>query len=407
MSKRKVAVVCQRYGVEVNGGAETFARDLAENLNRIYDVEVLTTCALEYITWENYYPAGTQKVNGLVVHRFEVDKPRVQKEYMVLQEPLRKAKYRSLTMEEEWLDLQGPYSPQCIQYMRDNKDKYEAFIFVTYLYYLTARGMPEVMDKAVLIPTAHDETYIRYEIYHDCFTKPQALLFLTEEERDFVHKLFNNEDVPSLVMGSGIEVPRNVSAQRFRQEYGEKPYLLYVGRIDLNKGCATLFEYFLEYKRRNPSDLRLLLMGKAAMGIPTHSKDIVSLGFVSEQVKYDGIAGAEMTLLPSRFESLSISVLESMALGVPVVVNGYSEVLKGHCDKSNAGLYYLNYEEFEGAVNYLLEHNDVRAEMSNNAKTYVQEHYQWNAVLSKIDTLLENSIWADAKKSPTIKAETK
>ena len=60
--------------------------------------------------------------------------------------------------------------------------------------------------------------------------------------------------------------------------------------------------------------------------------------------------------MPSYFESLSMVALEAWALGRPVLANARCDVLKGQCIRSNAGLYYENYEEFVEAL-YSLESN--------------------------------------------------
>ncbi len=49
----KLAIVVQRYGRAINGGAELHARYLAEHLARHAEVEVLTTCASDYVSWRN------------------------------------------------------------------------------------------------------------------------------------------------------------------------------------------------------------------------------------------------------------------------------------------------------------------------------------------------------------------
>ena len=72
----KLAVVVQRYGAEINGGAELHARYVAEHLARHHDVEVVTTCARDYVTWRNDLPAGTEQVNGVRVRRFPVSRER-------------------------------------------------------------------------------------------------------------------------------------------------------------------------------------------------------------------------------------------------------------------------------------------------------------------------------------------
>ena len=132
-------------------------------------------------------------------------------------------------------------------------------------------------------------------------------------------------------------------------------------------------------------------MGKAVMDIPKHDH-IINLGFVSEEEKFAGVLNASALILPSHFESLSISVLEAFQVETPVIVNGGCEVLKGHCRKSNAGLYYENYYEFEGCLNYLLEHEDVRQEMGRLGKAYVNENYRWDIVVEKLSNLFEKAM---------------
>ena len=129
-------------------------------------------------------------------------------------------------------------------------------------------------------------------------------------------------------------------------------------------------------------------MGKAVCEIPKHP-DIISLGFVPEEDKFHGISGAKALVLPSKYESLSISVLEAMALSVPVLVNGACAVLKGHCTKSNGGLFYHSYFEFEGAVQYLLHHPVEYMQLCANARAYITRNYDWNVIMQKFSEIIE------------------
>ncbi len=389
---KKIAFINQRYGLEVNGGSEYYTRLIAERLTPHYQVDVITTKALEYTTWENHYSADEETINGVRVLRFPVEHPRA-KDFndcngAYLQQ-LADGK-PDLQKEAVWFEKQGPYCPAAIDYIRAHKDDYDAFIFVTYLYYLTVKGMPEVAQKAIFIPTAHEEPFIHFKTYENLFTLPKSYIFLTDEEKELVQNLFHTQAIPCDVMGTGVEIPGEPDAARFREKYGiTDDYLIYVGRIDEGKDCPRMFQYFLEYKSRHPeSRLRLVLMGKPACMIPRHG-DIISLGFVSEEDKFDGISGAKALVLPSKFESLSISVLEAMALHVPVIVNGVCEVLKGHCLKSNAGLYYYDYLEFEGIVDYLLSHPAEYAAMCENARSYIDRYYDWNVIMEKFRTMIE------------------
>ena len=386
--KKKIAIINQRYGLEVNGGSELYSRQIAERLIAKYDVEVLTSCAVEYVKWSNYYNEGVEQINGVTVRRFKTLHEREPKVFSALDSMMLSNPHIEEEISEQWIEHMGPYCPELVEYVDKHQDEYEAIIVVTYLYYTAVKSIVRIKNKAIFIPTAHQEPFIHFDMYKKVFGAADAYVFLTDEEKDLVHSIFHNEDVPYEVMGVGVEVPEVVDSERFKKKYNLDNYLIYVGRIDEGKDCPRLFKYFLEYKRRVKSDLKLVLMGKAVCDIPK-SPDIISLGFVSEEDKFDGIKGAKALILPSKFESLSISVLEAMTLSVPVIVNGICDVLKGHCVKSNGGLYYKNYFEFEGCINYRMEHPEEYAIMCKNARKYVEDYFQWDDIMKKFDRIIE------------------
>lgn len=386
--KKKIAIINQRYGLEVNGGSELYSRQIAEKLIAKYDVEVLTSCAVEYVKWSNYYNEGVEQINGVTVRRFKTLHEREPKVFSALDSMMLSNPHIEEEISEQWIEHMGPYCPELVEYVDKHQDEYEAIIVVTYLYYTAVKSIVRIKNKAIFIPTAHQEPFIHFDMYKKVFGAADAYVFLTDEEKDLVHSIFHNEDVPYEVMGVGVEVPEVVDSERFKKKYNLDNYLIYVGRIDEGKDCPRLFKYFLEYKRRVKSDLKLVLMGKAVCDIPK-SPDIISLGFVSEEDKFDGIKGAKALILPSKFESLSISVLEAMTLSVPVIVNGICDVLKGHCVKSNGGLYYKNYFEFEGCINYMMEHPEEYAIMCKNARKYVEDYFQWDDIMKKFDSIIE------------------
>ncbi len=382
---RKIALINQRYGQEVNGGSEYYTRLIAEKLNGRFDVEVLTTTALGYDTWENYYAEGTEYISGVKVRRFKVDRARDVEAFNRLTDRLSVKPDRTRKEEEQWVDAQGPVCSGLLSYLSEHREEYDLFVFVTYLYYLTVRGLPGLADRSVLIPTAHDEPYIYFDVYKDIFRKPKGIVYLTEEEEEFVEKTFSNSHIPHIIAATGVDIPERVSAADFRRKYRIwDKYIIYVGRIDATKGCDRLFDHFIAYKVRHPhSHLKLVLMGKKMIEIPAHP-DIVSLGFVSDEDKYNGIKGADALVLPSEYESLSISVLEAMALRTPVIVNGDCEVLKGHCHKSDGGLYYRDYCEFEGILEWIKEHPDQWKRIGENAGGYIDRYYQWDVIVDHI-----------------------
>ena len=324
----KIAVVVQRYGADVNGGAELHARYIAEGLARHADVRVLTTCARDYLTWRNEMTPGQDTVNGIAVERFPVRRERDLVDFA-----RRSARVfsscHSLQDELTWLDSEGPLCPSLIDRLRRSGNEFDFVLLFSARYYQAYHGARALPERAVLVPTAEREAAIALSMFGPIFRGVRAVMYNSPEERAMITRLTGNTDVPGVVVGIGSEVPADVSGQRARQKFGlERPYLIYVGRIDANKGCAELFDYFMKYASRAAEPLDLVLIGTPVMPIPDHPH-VRHLGFVSDADKFDAIAGATALVMPSYFESLSMVALEAWALGRPVLANGRCDVLVG------------------------------------------------------------------------------
>lgn len=386
--KKKILFVVQRYGLEINGGAELHCRQLAERLVDDYDVSVLTTCAIDYVTWKNEYKEGTEYINDVKIIRKKVDFERNQKNFNKISEKLNNEK-DNISLGIEWQKAQGPHSSELIKFLKDYKDDYEAIIFLTYLYYTTYFGLQVAPEKSLLIPTAHDEPPIYYKIFDRIFNIPKGILYSTTVERDFINKKFKNNHIYTDIVGLGIEIKNNISKIDLKNKFLIKnEYVLYLGRIDESKGCKILFENFLEYKKKYNNNLKLVLAGKNVMNIPKH-KDIIALGFVSEEEKVNLIKQAKLLVLPSKFESLSLSTLEAMFLGTPVLLNGECKVLKEHAVLSNGGLYFENKYEFIETLNFIITHPEISKKMGENGIKYVENNYKWDVVMEKLKKAIE------------------
>lgn len=388
--KDKIALVCQRYGLEVNGGSELYCRRMAEKLREIYDVEIYTTCAVDYLSWENEYTSGIDIINGITVFRFQTSKTRELESFNAFTKQLYSNPAHTDQEEMEWIEREGPICPDLLQELSEKHKEYRAVIFMTYEYYLTVKGLLSGFNNALLVPTLHDEPAANLRCFDKVFEAPKGIIWNSPEERAFGEKRFPVvRKIPGVMAGIGVDLPEDPWPDLPEQLSGET-YLVYVGRICKGKRCGKMCNFFQKYKKQYGGALKLVLVGKedADMEAP-EDPDIIKMGFVSEEMKFSIMKSARALVLFSKYESLSMVVLESMTVGRPVLVNGQSEVLKGHCIRSGAGRYFEDYPQFAAELNALLTDDVAYASMCENGKKYVNDNYQWKAIIEKIQSLID------------------
>ncbi len=422
----KLAFIVQRYGTEILGGSEYHCRLVAERLASKHDVEVLTTCARDYITWKNEYPQGADRVRGVTVRRFSVSETRDiagfnQFSDWIFNNP------HTRDHELEWLRRQGPWSPSLLDDLERRHQDYDALVFFTYLYAPTVLGLHVAPGRSILVPTAHDEPAIHLDIYKELFALPAAIAYNTEVERRFLATHFSIRAVAEETVGCGVDLPhgrpdspapdgpaadaaegqpfddldladardddqplpahisgRGAVFRRRHRLYG--PFALYGGRIDPGKGCEELIEYFSTYVQ-DGGEATLTLMGVKLMQLP-EERWIRFAGLLSERERLEALEAATIVVVPSPYESLSLLALEAFAVGTPILANARSDVLVDHCLRSNAGLFYADREEFVEALRLLLADGQLRAAMGRNGREYVRRHYRWDVIMSKYDRML-------------------
>ena len=385
----KVAVVVQRYGADINGGAEQHARYVAEHLARHVQVEVLTTCAhRDYITWKNELPAGKEVVNGIAVHRFPV---------AVERDPIEFGKWstkvftlpHSYRDELAWLDAEGPTSPALISHITSHQADYDFFIFFSFRYHHSFHGCRAVAAKAILVPTAERDGALGLGLFPPVFRGIRALMYNSFEERALIQGVASNQSVPGVVVGIGSEIPERSNGGRFRQKFDIRDrFAIYVGRIDENKGCVELFEFFEHYSASLVDGMHLVLVGTPHVPIPKHPR-VHHLGFLDDQDKYDAMAAAELLIMPSYLESLSMVALEAWGMGKPVLANAKCDVLQGQCLRSNAGLFYGNFQEFAETLRAIDTGPSLQAALGRNGRAFFERHYAWPVIEKKYVDMLE------------------
>lgn len=410
----RIAFIVQRYGTEILGGSEYHCRLIAERLTARHDVEVLTTCARDYITWKNDYPEGADRIRGVTVRRFANERTRDIASFNRYSEWIFRNPHTAED-ELEWLRQQGPWCPALQDQLARHHQSYDALIFFTYLYAPTVLGLAIDPARSVLVPTAHDEPAIHLDLYQQVFQLPAAVAFNTEVERRFLESTFTFNSVAAETVGCGVDLPQHKvhapreapetetseepeTATRFpshltargatfkRRHRLHGPIALYGGRIDPGKGCEELIEYFSAYVGAG-GEATLVLMGAKLMPIP-EAPHIRFAGMLSESERFDALEAATVVIVPSPYESLSLLALEAFAVGTPILANARSDVLVDHCLQSNAGLFYADRDEFIEALELLMADGRLRAAMGRNGREYVRKNYRWDVILGKYERMI-------------------
>ncbi len=390
----KVAIVVQRCHETVVGGSESLAWHYAMLLKDHYQVDVITTTAIDIRDWANALPEGVEMRDGVSIHRFPVTIGRIPHwgalfkklnrdfdRYVKRQEGTGKNSRRlpwSIALQEEFIKTQGPYSEPLLEFLRERHSEYTAILFTTYLYPPSYFGIFQVpKHTALLAPTLHDEQTAYLSAFKYAAHRARSIVWLTKAEQRVGAKLWGER--PGRVVAMSLDTDSREPARL------ENPYLIYCGRVDPNKGCIEMFNYFIEYKRQNPSNLRLLITGKDDMPVPPHP-DIDFRGFVDDEEKLSLMAGAKMFVMPSGNESFSIVTLEAMVQRAPVLASGVSDVLVDHVNESGAGRIYEDYGTFSTALNDLLSDDGKLAAMGELGRNYVLSRFTRERVR---DALLE------------------
>ena len=384
----KLACVVHRFGADIAGGSEGHCRLVAEHLAARHDVTIITTCAKDHITWRNHYPAGETRVGHLRVLRFPVARERELHRFMDLSD-LVFADRATADEQEQWFRENGPDAPALLEHLRTHGAGYDRVLFWSYRYADTYFGLPLVADRALLVPTAEEDPLIHIDALSRFFALPKGFLFLTPEEETLVAARAPG-GTPSAVIGSGLDrAPDAADLSRLDPLRLADPFVLYLGRIDPNKGCQALIRHFLRYVEGG-RNAQLVMAGPASMPIPEHPL-IRPLGFVDDGVREALLRKARALIMPSPFESLSMVLLEAWNHGLPALVNARCKVLRGQVERADGGLYYGNTVEFAAALDYLLDHPDAARQLGRQGLAYVDREYRWPIVMNKIEALLANT----------------
>ena len=380
----RLAIITPRYGTEVFGGAERLAHSLAEQLAvRDYEIDIWTSCAKDYYTWENVYDAGTTTVNNITVRRFPITHYNRSK-FNELSQLLIQQWGLSHLEQQEWFAA-GAHSYALYEALSRQASQCDALLILPYQAVLAQAAAWIAPERTVLIPCLHNEPYAYLESARLILEEVHGLLFLTPEEQSLACDQLKVRPKKQDVMGAAVSEPTN---RPFRRDQSTSPYLLSMGRLEGGKNMALLYEY-MQRLANEGSPLRLVLAGDGIFRPPAEPPFDLR-GSVSEEEKLNLLAGAEALVHPSLNESFSLVLLEAWLAQCPVLVHKACPVTVGHVKRSQGGLAFATYGEFALAVRQIMSQPEQAKQMGENGRNYVLQNYTWPIIIERLEQILAN-----------------
>jgi len=386
----RLGLVPPRYGAEVIGGAEAVLREMAAGLAaRGWDVEVLTTCARDHFTWENEYPAGVERDADVAIRRFPTVLSTARAERALFESAILAGARLSLKDQSRWMN-DDVRVPELYHYLLDHADSYRALVFAPYLFWPTFACGQVAPERTILMPCLHDEPAAYLELFDPLFTGCRGLWFLSDPEAELAERI-HPVLPPRETIGSGLFVPDAYDPEGFRRRHRiEGRFVLYAGRREGGKNWERLLAAFGAATERSKLPFSLVTMGTGRVEAPAAIADrVIDLGFCSDDDRNNAFAAADAYLQPSRYESFSRTIMEAWLAGTIVIANGASDVVRWHCDRSQAGLLYDDDFELEQCLRFVADAPETAAAIASAGRPYVLENYSWSAVLDRVEASLQ------------------
>ena len=383
---KKLGFVIPWYGEHIPGGAEMELRGLTGHLHQAgVELEILTTCVKEFSAdWNvDYYKSGLEHIQGIPVRRFPIT-PQDRTRFTQIN-----AKFMNrlpVTLEEEDIFLEEMVNSEALYaYMEEHQEEYGLFVFIPYMFGTTYYGSRICPEKTVLIPCFHREGYAYMQRFRQVFSNVAGMIFNAKPELELAEELYDLTNVATINLGIGLDTDISGNEAQFRIKYHiDEPYIIYAGRKDQGKNVDTLIRYFHHYKNTHERNLKLVLIGGGELTVPDGIKaDVKDLGFVPNQDKYDACSGALLLCQPSKNESFSLVIMESWLCERPILVHNQCDVTKNFVKEANGGLYFDNYYEFEGCLEYMIMHPEIADTMGANGRGYVLKNFTWEVILKR------------------------
>ena len=417
----KFAFITPRYGGEIATGAEHACRLLAEQLCLKHDVEVLTTAARDRRTWKNDYGEGADRVRGVLVRRFAVNQAHDVHAFQQHSERILAAP-RSRPEEMEWVRRLGPSAPGLVEHLKRQNRSYDALVFFSLIHWTTVHGMAVAPERSILFPCLRLSPVLRFALWRDVASAARAIGLISAVERKLLRGYLGVSAGREELVGCGVDPSHRQAYPRHQQDPADEPavdddaalradeavdheddrgdrgipfrrrhrlygpIVLYGGRIEPDNGCEEMLEYFDTYAASD-GDTALVLMGVKMMKVPEEPY-LRQAGVLPDRERMVAYEAADVTIAPGSDDPLAQCVLESFAVGTPVLASARNAAAVEHCRRAGAGLYYGNRDEFVEALKTLMTRSKLREQLGDAGRQYIRQYYRWDAVLGRFERLV-------------------
>ncbi len=351
---------------------------------RSWDVEVLTTRVVNHLTWDNELPEGESREDGLTVRRFSTvhhwSRPGLRAQHLIQDGTMPAS-------DDQWTWVSWRMTvPDLFHHLLRHGSGYDAVVFSPYMFWNATACLTATPGNAVAMPCLHDESYARMEVMRPVLSEPRSVWFLSEPEHQLAHRL-GPVAARHTVTGAGVHAPEDYDPDGFRTRHGiHRPFILYAGRREKDKGWGWLLEAFLTATRSGLDGMDLVTFGHGEVDPPPEiAERVIDLGFVTEKDRNDAFAAAFAYVQPSRMESFSRTIMESWLAGTPVLAIEGSEVVGWHCQRSGGGVAFGDGAGLARELAALSDDPARAAEMAARGREYVLREYSWPAVLERIE----------------------
>jgi glycosyltransferase involved in cell wall biosynthesis len=237
---------------------------------------------------------------------------------------------------------------------------------------------------------------LSYQLYAPFLAKYDRTIIFCQEQRDLLIKLGVPGDRIVIIPNGVDEQKYSPGVSAVKKEFGAEQLYVYQGRISTEKNVESLLRAWKKSGMGADGRCKLLIVGDGSAKVSLEpfydrSDGIIWLGAITDdQRRIDILRGADVFILPSLVEGLSLSLLEGMACGMACVATDAGadgEVLAG-----GAGVVIDTQgvsTQLRTILPLLKEHPTWRATLGQAARDRVLQTYTLDGNLTQIEQVYQ------------------